>query len=73
MEVRCVYILKWDRYYIGSTNDIDRRILEHKRKWYTTKRIGVWQLIKTIDCETRLEARQLERKINESCHPERYI
>ena len=73
MESRCVYILKWDRYYVGSTNDIDRRIGEHKKKWYTAKRIGVWQLIKTINCETKSEARQLERKIKESCHPERYI
>jgi len=73
MENRCVYILKWDRYYIGSTNNIERRIVEHKRKGYTAKRIGNRELVKIIDCGTRLDARQLEKKIKESYHPERYV
>ena len=73
MEKRCVYILKWTRYYIGSTNNIERRIKEHMSKWYTAKRIGAWELIKEIWCENKEEARSLERKIKASCHPERYI
>ena len=73
MEKRCVYILKWDRYYVGSTNNIERRLKEHEKKWYSTKRIWEWKLIKQIPCKDRLEARRLENKIKKSCHPERYI
>jgi len=73
MENRCVYILKWDRYYIWSTNNIERRIHEHKTKWYSAKRIWERVLEKVIECKDRQEARELENKIKKSCHPERYI
>ena len=70
MEQRCVYILKWDKYYVGSTNDIRRRVQEHTTS-YSAKRIGDWELIKTIPCQSRIEARRLELKIKKWGHPER--
>ncbi|MCX6825135.1 MAG: GIY-YIG nuclease family protein [candidate division SR1 bacterium] len=69
----CVYILQGDRFYVGSTNDINRRLTEHKAKGYSTKRIGDWTLVKVIDCKTKEESRSLERKIKKSGHIERFI
>jgi predicted GIY-YIG superfamily endonuclease len=67
-----VYILQWDRYYVWSTNNLERRLEEHKTS-YSAKRIGDWKLVKILPCENRIEARQLELNIKKSCHPERYI
>ncbi|MCF7917382.1 GIY-YIG nuclease family protein, partial [Candidatus Gracilibacteria bacterium] len=40
------YILKGERFYVGSTTDLERRLAEHERgKTHTTKRIGVWSLV----------------------------
>jgi predicted GIY-YIG superfamily endonuclease len=70
----CVYILKGDRYYVGSTTNLNRRFFEHKRgHTHTTKRIGNWELVKVIKTETIEEARLLERKIKKSGHVDRWI
>ncbi len=69
-----VYILKGTRYYVGSTNDLERRLDQHRRgHTATTKRIGDWQLATFIPCETIEEARQLERKIKRSKNIERWL
>jgi len=74
MDNRCVYILKWKRHYIWSTNNLERRLCEH-REWNTstTKRIWERQLIKVIKCNNKKEARDLESKIKKDCHVERYL
>ena len=72
MEKRCVYILKWERYYVWSTNDIERRIKEHREKWYSSKRIWEWKLISVIECKDREEARNLEKRIKRWWHYERW-
>jgi len=62
-----VYILQGTRYYVGSTGDLERRLLEHERgHTHTTKRIGEWKLIKFFPCESIAEAQSLERKIKRS-------
>ena len=69
----CVYILKGDRFYIGSTTDLERRLQQHRSgHTLTTKRIGDWKLVRSIQTETLIEARTLERKIKKSGHPERW-
>ncbi|MFA5748365.1 MAG: GIY-YIG nuclease family protein [Candidatus Absconditabacterales bacterium] len=73
MSKRCIYILKGKRYYIGSTNNLERRLTEHKNKGYSVKRIGDWKCLGYIECLNLLEARRLEKAIKKSCHPERYI
>lgn len=72
VENRWVYILKGDRYYIGSTNNIERRLEEHM-SWntYTTKRIWIYTLVRRIPCISKEEARKLERKIKKWWHYER--
>ena len=69
-----VYILKGNRFYIGSTIDWKERIRAHESgKVHTTKRIGTWKLVRLIETQTLKEAQGLERKIKRSGHPERWI
>jgi predicted GIY-YIG superfamily endonuclease len=69
-----VYILKGSRYYVGSTNDLNRRLIEHKRgQTETTKRIGKWDLVEFLPCTTLDEARILERKIKRSKNVQRWL
>jgi putative endonuclease len=63
----CVYILyskKFDRFYIGHTNSIDRRLVEHNGGLNTsTKPFLPWTLIGTIEKEDKASAYQLEMKL----------
>jgi len=69
-----VYILKWKRYYCWCTNDIKRRLQEHKRgKTRTTKISKTYDLIWYYIIETQEKALELERKIKDSGHIERWI
>ncbi|MBI5414291.1 GIY-YIG nuclease family protein [Candidatus Peregrinibacteria bacterium] len=69
-----VYILRGERWYVGSTIDLSRRIKEHARgKTHTTKRIGDWKLEKIFSTGTLKEAQELERRIKRSGHIERWI
>ena len=61
-----VYILKCsnDRFYVGSTNDIERRIAEHNcGKSKATKYLLPLELVKFIECISLVEARKLEYSI----------
>ena len=67
MSLYVVYILfseKLNRYYVGHTNNIEKRLTTHNRggKKYTTKGIP-WVLIEKYNCASRSEAMQLEKKI----------
>ncbi len=58
-----VYILKCsnDRFYVGSTNSIERRLEEHKRgKSKSTQNLLPIELVKFLPCLSLVEARQLE-------------
>lgn len=74
MEKRWVYILKWKRYYVWYTGDLEKRLKEH-RKWTTKTTRELWEreLVKFIECESKIQAISLERKIKRSWHIERYI
>ena len=55
-----------DRYYTGSTNNIERRLKEHnerRRNRYTENRKGSWTLVHLKEFESLLEARRYERKV----------
>jgi len=62
-----VYVLRntiTRRHYIGSTNDIDRRLEEHNRgQTKSTKQKGKWILVYKEKCNTSIEAKKRERKI----------
>lgn len=66
--MRCVvYILyskTLEKYYVGQTVDIDRRLAEHNEgKSNFTSRGIPWELVKVITCIDRTEALKLEKKI----------
>ena len=61
-----VYILQCsnERYYIGSTNNLDRRLSEHGRRHApATKNILPVKLVFFRPCNTLFEARTLERQL----------
>ncbi len=61
------YILrntKSGRHYIGSTNDLKRRLSEHNRGQTTsTRQSGKWLLIYKETFESSLQAKRRERQI----------
>ena len=63
-----VYILKNKKgnYYIGSTNNIKRRLEEHKRGLSTyTRDRGPWELIYTEEYNDSVNAKRREYKIKQ--------
>jgi predicted GIY-YIG superfamily endonuclease/ribonuclease HI len=63
----CVYVLKCSNnsYYIGLTNNLDRRLAEHERG-RGSKFVRSWrpfELVKTITCRNAGEARSLENHL----------
>lgn len=60
-----VYILQNNltgRYYIGSTNDIHRRLIEHNRgQTRSTRRKGTWNVIYLEAVATFLDAKRKEQ------------
>ena len=71
-----VYILKnndTDRYYIGSTSNLERRLKEHsKGKTRTTRILGTNELVYTEVYKTEKEARDREKKLK-SYKSKKYI
>ncbi|KXK09332.1 MAG: GIY-YIG nuclease superfamily protein [Microgenomates bacterium OLB23] len=62
-----VYIIKPrrnNRYYVGSTGDIERRVLEHNEgKSLATKYARPWELMFTHKFSSTHEAQRIERKL----------
>jgi putative endonuclease len=63
----CVYILQSQtngRYYVGSTNDLERRLSEHRRSHsLATRGRGPWNVVYQESFPTLLEARRRELQI----------
>jgi len=62
-----LYILQsltTNKFYIGHTEDIQRRLLEHNTGKSTSTKSGVqWKIVYTEQYESRSEAMQRERKL----------
>jgi putative endonuclease len=60
-----VYALKSEkdgRIYVGFSENVDKRLKEHNNgKTKSTKGFRPWFLIFTEECQTRIEARKLEK------------
>ncbi len=66
---RHIYLIKSEKgnIYIGSTNDLTRRLKEHNRKNSKyTKKDKKWKLIYFEEYKNIKEARLIERKIKKS-------
>jgi putative endonuclease len=61
------YILQSEttgRYYVGSTNDLERRVSEHLRSHsLATRRRGPWKLVHAEEFPTLIDARRRELEI----------
>jgi predicted GIY-YIG superfamily endonuclease len=67
-----VYILRGDhRYYIGATENLQRRTAEHKRgSNHTTRRFGSQiELVIAKELSSMIEARKLERTLKRKKNP----
>jgi predicted GIY-YIG superfamily endonuclease len=67
-----VYILRGgNRYYIGATDNLERRLAEHKRgSNHTTRRLGAdVMLIAANELPSMIEARALERRLKRKKNP----
>ncbi len=52
------------RYYIGSTNNLNRRLREHNRgQTKSTRRTGIWTLVYQKEYLESNEAKKRERQI----------
>ena len=62
-----VYILKWTRYYVGYTNNLIRRLIQHQNwKTYSTSRYGELSLIGYFLFQEKNEAVKKELEIKKS-------
>ncbi len=60
-----VYVIKSEvdgRIYVGFSENVQKRLREHNSgKTKSTKGYRLWKLIFTKECETRIQARELEK------------
>lgn len=62
--VYIIYSDKFDKYYIGHTNDVERRLAEHNSvKAGYTKSYQPWTLVYEQKFDRRIEAMTLEKYI----------
>ncbi len=67
----CIYILyseSLNSFYIGETEDIAERILQHNSGFYKfafTKKAKDWELYYVIECNTRTQSRKIETHIKQ--------
>ena len=66
----CVYVLECktpEHYYVGITHNLAKRIRDHslRRGARFTQIHGVKKLVKCIQCNNELDAKQLEKKITQ--------
>jgi predicted GIY-YIG superfamily endonuclease len=72
MIMACVYILRGSsgRYYIGSTEDLKRRLAEHRRgSNHTTHRFGHLEVVATHVVANAAEARRIEFALKRKKNP----
>ena len=59
-----LYSFKIDRYYVGSTNDLNWRLERHNKGWGRYTKRGIpWKLVYSEIHQTKTEAIKREREI----------
>jgi putative endonuclease len=63
----CVYILYSEttqRRYIGQTSDFNARLKKHNNGKNASTKFGMpWSLLAFLNCESRMEAMKIEKKL----------
>ena len=60
--VYVLYSFKFDRYYVGMTDNLDRRLFQHNNGMNTsTKSFIPWEVVHKEEYSSRLEARNREK------------
>jgi putative endonuclease len=71
-----IYVIKSSegRFYIGSTENVEKRIKQHNAKsnkgW--TNRFSDWAEVYREECDTRLDARRRERELKKMRGSKKY-
>ena len=61
-KVYVIYSVDFDRYYIGNSNNLEKRIDQHNAgKTKSTKAFIPWKVVYTEEYKTRIEARNREK------------
>ena len=67
MDMYYVYVIfseSLHKYYVGSTNDVKKRVDQHNAGRSNFTSMGIpWVLIISMDCNSRIDAVRLEMKI----------
>lgn len=59
-----LYSKNLDKFYIGCTDNLKRRLLEHRRnKTYTTKRMKDWIFVYSEVCLSKKDAQNREKQL----------
>ena len=64
--VYIIYSKSLDKYYIGETFNLQKRIIEHNSGFYKfsfTKQVKDWILYHFIECDSKNQARKIETHI----------
>ena len=65
--VYIIYSEKTQKYYVGQTDNFEKRIERHNTGLVKSTKSGVtWRVIHTIACKTRSESVLLESKIKKT-------
>ena len=64
--VYIIFSAKTDSFYVGQTDDLPNRIIEHNTKAYqhaSTAKANDWELFHSIECKSRAQAIAIEKHI----------
>ena len=62
--VYIIFSVKTNKYYVGQTEDFEKRIRRHNNSLVKSTKTGIpWKVIHTFSCSNRSEAMVLETKI----------
>ena len=63
MQVYIIYSKSLDKYYVGESEDANKRLVLHNSAHFSnsfTARARDWRLVMTLTCENRVTARKIE-------------
>ncbi|MDX5337442.1 MAG: GIY-YIG nuclease family protein [Cyclobacteriaceae bacterium] len=67
--VYVIYSPTYDKYYIGQTEDIGRRLIEHNNHLFphgSTKFTNDWEVFFLINCSSRTQAIKIETHLKKA-------